>query len=235
MRKTYFAVKLIILIILQIFYAGDTIVTPFLEKHEILNHIVRALIFLFSANLIFSLGRIITLRIYLKQREETKVQPNFMVGIDRRQARRRVRKCQSPPPFSSGFLQLIGNPDVGPLLFQLLAVARNQDAALRAGGGVDHCVGNFQAVFLSNLDGLVRDLGGQIQDFKSAEKAPDRILLDSAFGPKQNLDEGNDADLPGAVLGEFGPRGFDSIQVIDENIGIENGLHRPSHSSRSSF
>jgi small-conductance mechanosensitive channel len=82
-RKTYFAVKLIILIILQIFYAGDTIVAPFLEKYEIINHIVRALIFLLSANLIFSLGRIITLRIYLQQREETKVQPNFMLGIDR--------------------------------------------------------------------------------------------------------------------------------------------------------
>jgi len=36
-----------------------------------------------STNLIFSLGRIITLRIYLQQREETKVQPNFVVGIDR--------------------------------------------------------------------------------------------------------------------------------------------------------
>ena len=82
-RKTYFAVKLILLIILQIFYAGDTIVAPFLEKYEIINHIVRALIFLLSANLIFSLGRIITLRIYLQQREETKVQPNFMLGIDR--------------------------------------------------------------------------------------------------------------------------------------------------------
>jgi len=82
-RKTYFAVKLILLIILQIFYAGDTIVAPFLEKYEIINHIARALIFLLSANLIFSLGRIITLRIYLQQREETKVQPNFMLGIDR--------------------------------------------------------------------------------------------------------------------------------------------------------
>ncbi len=82
-RKTYFAVKLILLIILQIFYAGDTIVAPFLEKYEIINHMVRALIFLLSANLIFSLGRIITLRIYLQQREETKVQPNFMLGIDR--------------------------------------------------------------------------------------------------------------------------------------------------------
>lgn len=82
-RKTYFAVKLIFLIVLQVFYAGDTIVAPFLAKHEILNHIVRALIFLLSANLIFSLGRIIALRIYLQQREETKVQPNFVVGIDR--------------------------------------------------------------------------------------------------------------------------------------------------------
>lgn len=82
-RKTYFAFKLILLIILQIFYAGDTIVAPFLDKHEILNHVVRALIFLLSANLIFSLGRIIALRIYLRQREETKVQPNFVLGIDR--------------------------------------------------------------------------------------------------------------------------------------------------------
>ena len=82
-RKTYFAVKLILLIVLQVFYTGDTIVAPFLEKYEIINHIVRALIFLLSANLIFSLGRIITLRIYLQQREETKVQPNFMLGIDR--------------------------------------------------------------------------------------------------------------------------------------------------------
>ncbi|MDA1267712.1 MAG: mechanosensitive ion channel [Bacteroidetes bacterium] len=82
-RKTYFAFKLVLLIILQIFYAGDTIVTPFLEKYEIFNHIVRALIFLLSANLFFSLGRIITLRIYLQQREETKVQPNFVLGIDR--------------------------------------------------------------------------------------------------------------------------------------------------------
>jgi small-conductance mechanosensitive channel len=58
-------------------------VAPFFEKYELLNHIIRAFIFLLSANLIFSLGRIITLRIYLQQREETKVQPNFVVGIDR--------------------------------------------------------------------------------------------------------------------------------------------------------
>ncbi|OYX18920.1 MAG: hypothetical protein B7Z16_08275 [Algoriphagus sp. 32-45-6] len=36
-----------------------------------------------TANLIFALGRFITLNIYLRQREESKVQPNFVVGIDR--------------------------------------------------------------------------------------------------------------------------------------------------------
>jgi len=82
-RKTYFAFKFIFLIILEVFYAGNTIISPFLVQYEILSHVIRALIFLLSANLIFSLGRIITLRIYLQQREETKVQPNFVVGIDR--------------------------------------------------------------------------------------------------------------------------------------------------------
>lgn len=71
------------MIILEIIYEGDTFLSPFLEKYEILNRIIRTLIFLISANLIISLGRIITLRIYLRQREETKVQPNFMLGIDR--------------------------------------------------------------------------------------------------------------------------------------------------------
>jgi small-conductance mechanosensitive channel len=82
-RRRNFALKLVLLIILEIFYAGDTILKPILEEYELLTHTVRALIFLLSANLIFSLGRIITLQIYLQQREETKVQPNFVIGIDR--------------------------------------------------------------------------------------------------------------------------------------------------------
>jgi small-conductance mechanosensitive channel len=82
-RRRNFALKLVLLIILEVFYAGDTFLKPILEQYEILTHIVRALIFLLSANLIFSLGRIITLQIYLQQREETKVQPNFVIGIDR--------------------------------------------------------------------------------------------------------------------------------------------------------
>lgn len=82
-RKRNFVIKLFLLIVLEIIYEGNTFLRPFLEKYEIINQIIRALIFLISANLIISLGRIITLRIYLRQREETKVQPNFMLGIDR--------------------------------------------------------------------------------------------------------------------------------------------------------
>jgi small-conductance mechanosensitive channel len=82
-RKRNFVIKLVLLIILEVIYAGDTFFSPFIEKFEIWNQIIRAVIFLISANLIFALGRFITLRIYLRKREETKVQPNFVLGIDR--------------------------------------------------------------------------------------------------------------------------------------------------------
>jgi small-conductance mechanosensitive channel len=54
-----------------------------LEQYSILYNIIKALIFLLSANLLISLGRIITLRFYLQKREDSKVQPNFVIGIDR--------------------------------------------------------------------------------------------------------------------------------------------------------
>ncbi|SEG32048.1 mechanosensitive ion channel family protein [Algoriphagus boritolerans] len=82
-RKRNFVIKLFLLIILEIIYEGNTFLSPFLEQYEIINRVVKTLIFLLSANLIISLGRIITLQIYLRQREDAKVQPNFMLGIDR--------------------------------------------------------------------------------------------------------------------------------------------------------
>lgn len=82
-RRRNFAVKLILVIALEVLYTTGTFLRPLLEKYKMLGHIISALIFLLSANLIISLGRIITLRIYLNQREEAKVQPNFMIGIDR--------------------------------------------------------------------------------------------------------------------------------------------------------
>lgn len=82
-RKRIFAAKLLLLIILEYFYEGDTILSPYLEQYSILYNIIKALIFLLSANLLISLGRIITLRFYLQKREDSKVQPNFVIGIDR--------------------------------------------------------------------------------------------------------------------------------------------------------
>ena len=82
-RKRNFALKLLLLIVLEVFYEGDTFLGPILVEYELLNFLMRSLIFLISTNLIISLGKIITLRIYLRHREEAKVQPNFIIGIDR--------------------------------------------------------------------------------------------------------------------------------------------------------
>lgn len=82
-RKRNFAIKLILLIALGFIYEGDTLFRPFLDRFSILSNIVSALIFLLSANLFISLGRIITLSFYLQKTDDSKVQPNFVIGIDR--------------------------------------------------------------------------------------------------------------------------------------------------------
>ncbi|WP_268035122.1 mechanosensitive ion channel family protein [Algoriphagus sp. PAP.12] len=82
-RRLNFAIKLILLILLEYFSEADTFLKPILEDNLVLKNIIRALIFLISANLIISLGRIITLRFYLQKTAETKVLPNFVVGIGR--------------------------------------------------------------------------------------------------------------------------------------------------------
>jgi small-conductance mechanosensitive channel len=82
-RIRNFAIKLVILVILQVLYTGDTFLKPFLDSYTLIANMIRATIFYLGTNLIISLGRIITLRIYLQQRDESKVQPNFMLGIGR--------------------------------------------------------------------------------------------------------------------------------------------------------
>lgn len=82
-RRRNFAIKLVILVILQVLYEGNTFLQPFLESYSLVANFIRAVIFFLSANLIISLARIITLRIYLQQRDDSKVQPNFIVGIGR--------------------------------------------------------------------------------------------------------------------------------------------------------
>lgn len=82
-RRRNFAIKLLLLLSLQFFHQGNTFLRPVLDEYVSLNHAFRALIFLLSANLIISAGGFVTLRIYLRRREESKVQPNFILGVDR--------------------------------------------------------------------------------------------------------------------------------------------------------
>ncbi len=82
-RRRNFLFKLILLIFLIVGFESNTWLTPFFERYVILANVVRALIFLLSGNLIISLARIITLQFYLKRTEESRVQPNFVIGIDR--------------------------------------------------------------------------------------------------------------------------------------------------------
>lgn len=82
-RKRNFVLKLLFLIFLDYIYLGDTFLNPLAERFPFLLDLVRALIFLLSANLVISLGRIVTLRFYLQKTAETKVLPNFVIGIDR--------------------------------------------------------------------------------------------------------------------------------------------------------
>lgn len=82
-RRRNFAIKLVLLIIFEILYESDRPLGPVFEQFVILGYVFRAVIFGLSSNLIISLGRFITLSLYLRHREEAKVQPNFVVGIDR--------------------------------------------------------------------------------------------------------------------------------------------------------
>jgi len=82
-KRRNFAFKLLLLIFLDYIYVGETIISPFLEDHPAITNLIRAGVFLLSSNLIISLGRFAALRFYLKRTKDEKVQPNFVIGIDR--------------------------------------------------------------------------------------------------------------------------------------------------------
>jgi small-conductance mechanosensitive channel len=82
-RRRNFVLKLVILIALEFLYEGNSFLTKFIQDSVLIQAALRALIFLLSANLIISLGRIAVLKFYLQKTDDHKVQPNFMIGIDR--------------------------------------------------------------------------------------------------------------------------------------------------------
>lgn len=82
-RRRNFFIKLIILLILIISSEYNPWIQKQMEEHNTIKNVYRGLTFLLSSNLIISIGRISTLSIYLRKTEDTRVQPNFVLGIDR--------------------------------------------------------------------------------------------------------------------------------------------------------
>ncbi|MBN3580856.1 mechanosensitive ion channel family protein [Algoriphagus aestuarii] len=82
-KRRNFIFKLFLLICLEFIYEGENFLSPIFTDYPMLKNIGRALIFLLSSNLIISLGRFAALRFYLKKTKDDKVQPNFVIGIDR--------------------------------------------------------------------------------------------------------------------------------------------------------
>lgn len=82
-RRRNFFLKFLLLVVLITAFESNRWFSPFFDTHNIASNLIRGAIFLLSGNLIISLARIITLQFYLKRTEESRVQPNFVIGIDR--------------------------------------------------------------------------------------------------------------------------------------------------------
>jgi len=82
-RRRNFVIKLALLVGLEYLYEGNPYLAKHIADYVLIQAILRAFIFLLSANLIISLGRIAVLKFYLQKTDELKVQPNFVIGIGR--------------------------------------------------------------------------------------------------------------------------------------------------------
>jgi small-conductance mechanosensitive channel len=82
-RRRNFIIKLVLLIGLEYLYEGNSFLKSYFSESVLIQASLRALIFLLSGNLIISLGRIAVLKFYLQKTDDHKVQPNFVIGIDR--------------------------------------------------------------------------------------------------------------------------------------------------------
>lgn len=80
-KKRVFILKLVIYLILLLGAKFIPEVQFYLSKFSGLNSIHRAILFLLGGNILISLGRIFTARIYLRKTIDEKVHGNFLIGI----------------------------------------------------------------------------------------------------------------------------------------------------------
>ncbi|MCH6198502.1 mechanosensitive ion channel family protein [Aquiflexum sp. LQ15W] len=80
-KKRVFILKLVIYLILFLGAKFIPEIQEYLIKYPSINSIHRAILFLLGGNILISLGRIITARIYLRKTVDEKVHGNFLIGI----------------------------------------------------------------------------------------------------------------------------------------------------------
>lgn len=82
-RRWSFSFKVLTLFLLEYLYYGETPLSPLIDRFPVLHDVLRALIFFLAASIIISIGRFLTVNIYLKKTVASKVLPNFVIGTNR--------------------------------------------------------------------------------------------------------------------------------------------------------
>lgn len=80
-KRTVFIIKLVVFILLLVF--GARLVRSSGEWEDSVRNILQALTFFLGANIIISLARIITVRLYLRKKSHDPMRSNFVLGINR--------------------------------------------------------------------------------------------------------------------------------------------------------
>lgn len=81
LKRTVFIIKLIIFVLLLIF--GSRMIRNSGEWEESVRNILQAITFFLGGNIIISLARIITVRLYLRKKSHDPMRSNFVLGINR--------------------------------------------------------------------------------------------------------------------------------------------------------
>jgi len=114
-------------------------------------------------------------------------------------------------------------------MWKVSGIARDKKHGMHLRRSPDHRMGQFDAVAATESDCTLRNPLIDCQYIESIQESS-RCHFDIAAGANHNLHPGDDADGLVRIVLQFGAGFRNSIEIIDENIGIEERLH---HSRRT--
>ena len=93
------------------------------------------------------------------------------------------------------------------------------------GGRPDQCIRQPDLVFAAKTDRLSRNRDVNIQNGKPPHpRFQDSLFLWSA-GADQHLHPGDQADGFSLLILDQRPGGFETVQIVDQNVGVQEELH----------